>query len=536
LLEVAGAATTLDQQYRMVEGICQVASRVFYKGILKTADALRERDHPPWCNFEPWCRPVLFFNCAAGEEKEGSSFKNALEAQAVVQVINAVALKSQMPMGGRIAVITPYKAQIPCIEKALTRAFGPTTGVRVQTVDSYQGQEREMIVLSCVRNSGLGFLTDHQRLNVAITRARFSLVVIGDYRLLTQNRTWNAVLSEAHHLDHLPALEETALVSKLLKEQSRGNPGRGGGPRQGLLASPPGNASPGMASPGQESERLVEDEEARKRGVAVPSHRSQARDVRLGAGLERGELREPQPSGGSIASKGQGSAAVLRWPEPRTDGPSRHGRNHNDGGRGHPTRRPEDVPPARREASHAARPDPRSRPRPDSMHRNVEERNERHRRRENPPSGHLQRQPVASSEPTAKRPRMEAATGGVPGSRPWGAFAPGAPPPVVGGGARQLRENDPRRPLLEHHQQQQMAQIQQRDSTAVGGLPAPSATAGGCLVLQFANSGGSQSSFREPLVPSEPLAGVARTVPAPLVGRPNAGPMYSQPPPSVRPA
>lgn len=80
----------------------------------------------------------------------------------------------------QIAVITPYNAQVTLLRHLLVDAC---PGVEVRSVDGFQGQEREAVVLSCVRSNvskEVGFLSDHRRINVAITRAKRHVAVIVD--------------------------------------------------------------------------------------------------------------------------------------------------------------------------------------------------------------------------------------------------------------------------------------------------------------------------------------------------------------------
>lgn len=80
--------------------------------------------------------------------------------------------------------------------------------VEVNTIDSFQGQERDIIVMSCVRTGGIGFLSDMERLNVALTRARCSLLLCGNFTSLQNDNMWHALLENANQrnvLKHVPS-------------------------------------------------------------------------------------------------------------------------------------------------------------------------------------------------------------------------------------------------------------------------------------------------------------------------------------------
>ncbi|OLP79079.1 Regulator of nonsense transcripts 1 [Symbiodinium microadriaticum] len=104
-----------------------------------------------------------------------------------------------------IGVISPYAAQVAQIKSAMEAekmsfqepdARTDATGCpEVKTVDGYQGREKEVIILSCVRTQGLGFLSDQRRLNVAITRAKSLLVVIGCAELLQTDPVWRSYIN-----------------------------------------------------------------------------------------------------------------------------------------------------------------------------------------------------------------------------------------------------------------------------------------------------------------------------------------------------
>lgn len=116
-------------------------------------------------------------------------------------------------LSGRIAIITGYKSQVDKIRSAFVTWFGDAIleHVSINTVDSYQGQEKDIVILSCVRTSEIGFLADHRRMNVAITRARHQLVVLGSFDLLKKQTHWNHLLQYAREhgriMENPPALQ-----------------------------------------------------------------------------------------------------------------------------------------------------------------------------------------------------------------------------------------------------------------------------------------------------------------------------------------
>jgi senataxin len=104
----------------------------------------------------------------------------------------------------RVGVITAYKAQVGELRKQFRRQFGDEilSKVDFNTVDGFQGQEKDIIILSCVRGGngeggGIGFLSDVRRMNVALTRARSSLFILGDSRALRTNESWGKLVEDA---------------------------------------------------------------------------------------------------------------------------------------------------------------------------------------------------------------------------------------------------------------------------------------------------------------------------------------------------
>ena len=89
-----------------------------------------------------------------------------------------------------MGVISPYAGQVRLIRSMMNDEI---EGLEIKSVDGYQGREKEIIVLSTVRaneNGVVGFLSDYRRLNVALTRAKRGLIVVGDDRTLRNDATW----------------------------------------------------------------------------------------------------------------------------------------------------------------------------------------------------------------------------------------------------------------------------------------------------------------------------------------------------------
>ena len=115
------------------------------------------------------------------------------EASFVIQVVNDLLLPGDIKPED-IGVISPYAGQVRLIRSMVDEQI---QGLEVKSVDGYQGREKEIIVLSTVRSNeegNVGFLSNYRRLNVALTRAKRGLIVIGDDRTLRNDSTWSSWL------------------------------------------------------------------------------------------------------------------------------------------------------------------------------------------------------------------------------------------------------------------------------------------------------------------------------------------------------
>jgi hypothetical protein len=178
-------AVMLNTQYRMHEAIAAFPSEQFYDGSLETAS--RNAD---W-TIEDFA-PLLGIDMAGTERtpENGTSKYNLDEADAAARQVQQLLAAGVDPSD--IGVISAYSRQVTEIQRRIGGLDEYTaSGVQVDTVDSFQGSEREVIIVSLVRsnkNNQSGFLTlpeeGPRRLNVALTRARKRLVVLGDFETL----------------------------------------------------------------------------------------------------------------------------------------------------------------------------------------------------------------------------------------------------------------------------------------------------------------------------------------------------------------
>ena len=135
----------------------------------------------------PWSgkQRTAFIHYEFLESRESRSYYNDYEAKMIEKIILKL-VKSGSIQTKDIVILSPYKAQIKLLQKTLSRHFG-TACIEVQSIDAYQGQQADVVLLSTVRsNDGghIGFLADEGRVNVAMTRAVKAFFVVGNYKTL----------------------------------------------------------------------------------------------------------------------------------------------------------------------------------------------------------------------------------------------------------------------------------------------------------------------------------------------------------------
>ncbi|CAM0871385.1 unnamed protein product [Alopecurus aequalis] len=195
--------TKLLRNYRCHPAILELPSQLFYGGELIACKGDEVPSVYDCIGLPNKSFPVLFVGIQGCDEREGNnpSWFNRIEASKVVNIIRTLTRDGDVSEAD-IGVITPYRQQVNKIKRALETFEMPD--LRVGSVEQFQGQEREVIIISTVRSTvkhneidkvfNLGFLTNHRRFNVAITRARSLLIIVGNPHIITKDRYWDKLL------------------------------------------------------------------------------------------------------------------------------------------------------------------------------------------------------------------------------------------------------------------------------------------------------------------------------------------------------
>lgn len=220
---------TLDTQYRMSEPIGDLVSHCFYGSELTKLKTGRGAS-PDWYSAlpHPWNTPVVWLDSgqgesATGQEPSGTGYINRHEINLILDLLRLLSQSPHLehileyqtgPQKYVIGIITMYRAQRDLLDQKLSQAewAGPLRSlIKIDTVDSYQGQENPIIILSLVRDSidkRQGFLVDEPRINVSVSRAQERLIIIGARRM------WQDVNSEDPLGKVFAFVEEQATTQK----------------------------------------------------------------------------------------------------------------------------------------------------------------------------------------------------------------------------------------------------------------------------------------------------------------------------------
>jgi helicase MOV-10 len=229
--------TKLIRNYRSHPDILKLPNEMFYDNDLQAmADEMMRSSLCQWEHLPTKGFPIIFEGIVGEDQREedSPSFFNPQEAIMVNRYIEKlISTRGMIRINAKeIGVISPYKKQVEKI-KTMLRAKGFET-VKVGSVEEFQGQERRIIIISTVRSNSaflatdrdynLGFLDNPKRFNVAITRAKALLIVIGNPKLLSRDKYWNMLLqfvcsrggyTGIEYSDRSPADEAQSLLERI---------------------------------------------------------------------------------------------------------------------------------------------------------------------------------------------------------------------------------------------------------------------------------------------------------------------------------
>uniref|UniRef100_A0A3P9BUE3 RNA helicase n=1 Tax=Maylandia zebra TaxID=106582 RepID=A0A3P9BUE3_9CICH len=215
--------TKLLRNYRSHPAILKIPNELFYDGELQACADEYARNF--YCNWEELPKknfPVIFHGVTGIDKREASSpsFFNVAEVEVLMdyvrKLLQAQGKKGVAKIAPRdIGIIAPYRKQVQKIRKALEKIglekefqFMSMENLKVGSVEEFQGQERRVILVSTVRSSpdytemdkkfNLGFVKNEKRFNVAVTRAKALLIVVGNPRILETDSTWARRLHWIH--------------------------------------------------------------------------------------------------------------------------------------------------------------------------------------------------------------------------------------------------------------------------------------------------------------------------------------------------
>ncbi|KAK9043680.1 hypothetical protein V6N11_072014 [Hibiscus sabdariffa] len=195
-------------QYRMHPAISSFPNKAFYDGLILDATMVKHRSHEKRFLHGNMYGAYSFINVAYGKEQFGHllSKKNVVEVAVVCNIVASLfkgfsATNQRMSIG----IISPYTAQVHAIEERLEKKYSGYSDrgftVSIRSVDGFQGGEQDVIIISTVRsniNGSIGFLSNPQRANVSLTRARHCLWILGnEATLVKSDSVWTKLVADA---------------------------------------------------------------------------------------------------------------------------------------------------------------------------------------------------------------------------------------------------------------------------------------------------------------------------------------------------
>ena len=191
----------LTTQYRMNEQIMSFSNQQFYAGLL---EAHKSVAHHTLEDLEVYSTQPIEFIDTVGTgyfevlNQESRSIENKGEIELLEKHLGKLLSDPKFDINTSIGIISPYKAQVLAMEEHFSEEWVSSYDITVNTIDSFQGQERDVIYISLARSNEdgvIGFLSDLRRMNVAMTRAKKKLVIIGDSGTLANHKFYQDFLT-----------------------------------------------------------------------------------------------------------------------------------------------------------------------------------------------------------------------------------------------------------------------------------------------------------------------------------------------------
>lgn len=281
-------------------------SQTFYDGKLQNGPNMAELTRQPWHQYE-LMRPFKFFSTKAPESPGRlHSIINKEEANVALALYERLRVDyPSVDFDYRIGIVTMYKAQVFELRRTFQNRYGQDIAQRIDfnTVDGFQGQEKDIIILSCVRSSveprSIGFLSDRRRLNVAVTRAKSNLFIIGNAEHLKRSDTlWHTLVTTAEKCGALQTVT-VSLLQKGIQSQARSQAfiKQSGGPDSMSPVAIPKKAVPLKPAMVPKPEPLP----ARKLSVSIPSQRGTTAASKTSSSPRGGDASPIEPKRKSIA-------------------------------------------------------------------------------------------------------------------------------------------------------------------------------------------------------------------------------------------
>jgi superfamily I DNA and/or RNA helicase len=211
--------------YRMHNGIGSLVSNVFYDKAVQNADITEELEH----NLSQWqSKSVVWLSTSLKDDRfektVGKSKKNELEAKLITE--NCENIENELRRMNKslsLGVISGYSEQKLLLEQLINpkdKTRWEKLSIEIDNIDAFQGQEREVVIYSVVRSNkkrDIGFLKDYRRLNVALSRARKLLIIVGDHEMAAEANTYDEMNPFAEVLKNIQKTDSNNCALEVVK-------------------------------------------------------------------------------------------------------------------------------------------------------------------------------------------------------------------------------------------------------------------------------------------------------------------------------